>query len=93
MHNKSVNYIKFNETISPVKLFGTSLNRSSGINSGQLKWQTLEWLKQNIHLILPLPLGKVYAIYIYSLEKVAYYNSPFKSTLMFTLKLTFKLTF
>ena len=32
MHNKSVNYIKFNETISPVKLFGTSLNRSSGIN-------------------------------------------------------------
>lgn len=32
MHNKSVNYIKFNETISPVKLFGASLNRSSGIN-------------------------------------------------------------
>ena len=32
MHNKSVNYIQFNETISPVKLFGVSLNRSSGIN-------------------------------------------------------------
>lgn len=32
MHNKSVNYIKFNETISLVKLFGASLNRSSGIN-------------------------------------------------------------
>ena len=32
MHNKSVNYIKFNEAISPVKLFGVSLNRSSGIN-------------------------------------------------------------
>ena len=32
MRNKSVNYIKFNETISPVKLFGASLNRSSGIN-------------------------------------------------------------
>ena len=37
--------------------------------------------------------GESVVIYIYSLEKVAYYNSPFKSTLMFILKLTFKLTF
>lgn len=32
IHNKSAYYIRFNETISPVKLFGASLNRSSGIN-------------------------------------------------------------
>jgi hypothetical protein len=35
MHNKSVNYIEFNETISPVKLFGASLNRNSGKNQRQ----------------------------------------------------------
>ena len=35
MHNKSAYYINFNEAISPVKLFGASLNRNSGKNRRQ----------------------------------------------------------